>query len=171
MNIRKIYLFSMLLCISLAVNADVYRCKGGNGQTMISTSPCGDSYSTTKVVGQESSDALALQQAQADLERQKRWLQSREREQQVSAWQYASTPATRRISGGADDHATRDRIHACLMHVTATFGLSPSQEAWRKVNCYRGTVGLQDECESRVTATSRLSSRDEQIYKAQCKSL
>ena len=50
----------MLLCISLAVNADAYRCKGGNGQTMISTSPCGDSYSTTKVVGQESSDALAL---------------------------------------------------------------------------------------------------------------
>lgn len=158
-------LFFVLFCLSTVVSADVYRCRLANGQTVVSTSPCTNSQSASRVIADSNPNEAALLRAQADLERQKRWLQSRENEQQ----QHIATPAPRRVSGDAYDSEGRNRIHACLMQVTATFGLSPSQEASRKVNCYRGTVGLSDECEGRVAATSRLSSQDEAIYKAQCR--
>jgi len=159
----------ILLACSLPVmaNADVYRCKSANGQALISTSPCVDSQPPTRVIRDNSPNDAALAQAQADLERQKQWLRSRETEQR----HYVVPPPARRVSGDAYDPEGRDRIHACLMQVTATFGLSPSQEASRKVGCYRGTVGLADECEGRVAATSRLSTQDETYYKARCRAL
>lgn len=161
------YLFILFLCLSTLVNADAYRCKGSNGQVLISTTACSDSRSTTRVINDANPDEIALERAQADLERQKQWLRSREGPQRPTI----VAPTARRVSSDVYDTEGRDRIHACLMQVTATVGLTPSQEAWRKVNCYRGTVGLSDECEGRVAATSRLSSRDEAIYKAHCRSL
>jgi hypothetical protein len=167
----KPYLFLVLCFLSAVVNADAYRCKATNGQAVISTSPCTDNQSVTRVISDTNANEEALHRAQADLERQKRWLRSRESEQRQLAPQHAIAPASRPVSGDANDPVGRDRIHACLMQVTAIFGLSPSQEASRKVSCYRGTSGLRDECEGRVTATMRLSTQEEGYYRAQCKSL
>lgn len=167
----KAHFLPLILCLASAVHADAFRCKAANGQTTISSVPCGDNSSTTRVVIDGGSSPDSIQRAQAELSRQKEWLKSREREQQVSTPKYAVASNARTVSGDAYDPATRDRIHACLMQITATTGLSPSQEASRKVGCYRGTVGLADECEGRITATSRLGSREEEMYKAQCRSL
>jgi len=59
-------------------------------------------------------------------------------------------------------------VDRCLMSVTATTGLTPQQEAYRKVQCYEGTRGLVDWCEKSVGATMRLDSNSEQHYRNQC---
>ena len=74
-------------------------------------------------------------------------------------------------SAGANDPATLDRINACLMKVTATSGLSATEQARRRVSCYYGTRGLSDECEGRVTATAGLLSSQENQLRSMCRSV
>lgn len=69
----------------------------------------------------------------------------------------------------AYDPDTLDKVQRCLMSVTATSGLVAAEEARRKVNCYRGTLGMADHCESSVTATMALRRDHEEQYKAQCR--
>jgi hypothetical protein len=168
---NRICISLLLICLPFLARADAFRCKGVSGQAIISSIPCSDNYATTRVVNSENPNANSVQRAQADLERQKQWLMIREREQHDAGPRYVAAPPATTVSGDAYDPVTRDRIHACLMGITAIVGLSPSQEAQRKVACYRGTVGLNEECEGRIAATSRLESREEARYKTQCRNL
>lgn len=149
--------------------ADTYRCRATSGQVIISSAPCDDAHRTTTVVPAQTGEEWRQRQAQGDLERQRQWLQQREQEQRrPQGVQYAPE---RRPTGDAHDPEGRDRIHACLMAVTATSGLSAVQAGQRRVNCYHGTYGLRDECEMRVTGTGGLTTSQEQSLRQQCRNL
>lgn len=156
-----------LAVLSQPASADAYRCKGKRGLAVISATPCEEGYVTSSVAQSDSIEARQLRQAQADLARQREFVASRERERGQAPRYLAAEANPQR--GNALDPEPRDRIHACLMAVTATTGLSPNEEAHRKVNCYVGTRQLYEECESRVASTLRLDSAAERHYKAQCR--
>lgn len=165
--------FFVILALSLAsplAHADAYRCRNPNGTIVISSTPCGDAE-TTQVVRSSQANPLALERAQNDLERQKQFVAQREQERAAGQVRHASVAQARRVSGDAYDPDTRHRIHACLMKITATLGLSPTIQAQRKVHCYHGTVGLRDECEGRITATGGLTTNQEQHFRQQCRNL
>lgn len=156
-----------LAVLSQPASADAYRCKGKSGLAVISATPCEEGYVTSSVAQSDSIEARQLRQAQADLERQREFVASRERGQ-APRYLAAETNPQR---GNTHDPEPRDRIHACLMAVTAATGLPPNEEARRKVNCYVGTRQLHEECENRVASTMRLDSAVERHYKGQCRAV
>lgn len=150
--------------------ADAYKCRTDTGGVVISSSPCGEAEKAVQVHRSDSIPAYQQQNAINDLERQKQFLKMREREQQ-STGGYVSNANPHQGTGNAYDPETRDRIHACLMKITATTGISSSEAARRKVNCYSGTRDLADECEGRITATGGLTTQQENQFRAQCRSI
>lgn len=120
---------------------------------------------------QRSDNITAAQQQNAinDLQRQRQFLNNLDRERQASDSHVAMNDDHHRGTGDAYDSETRDRIHSCLMKITATSGLSATETARRKVDCYRNTRTLAGECEGRITATAGLMSNQEQFYRAQCR--
>lgn len=155
------------ICFPAAAYADTYRCRTANGQTLISSSPCGDTERTVSTIPSGPDNAAGIQRAQSDLERQKAWLQKRDSEnRQQPTQQYVE----RRTTGDAFDGAGRDRINSCLMAATAASGLNAYQVAQRRVNCYQGTHGLREECEMRVTASIGLTTNQEHWLRQQCRS-
>lgn len=149
------------LLFSIASYADTYRCKPPAGPVVISNRPCEGHYVTTGVVEATSPNAVALQRAQSDLERQKRYIEMRERERTPQA-HYGSSVT-------APAGKTRDSLNQCLMSVAAK-RLSPVSEAQSKISCYVGT-GMRDECEMSVTATLGLTTNQENSLRQQCKSI
>lgn len=165
--------FCVILAFSLAcplAHADAYRCRNANGTVVISSTPCGDA-DTTQVIRSSQANPLALERARADLERQRQFVAQREQERTAGQLRHASVAQARKVSGDASDPDTRNRIHACLMKITATLGLSPITQAQRKLHCYHGTVGLRDECEGRITATGGLTTDQEEHFRQQCRRL
>lgn len=162
-------LVSTLSQFSAPVHADAFRCRSTTGQVVFSNLPCAETHRTTNVVNTENIDESNLRKAQTDLERQKLWLKQREGSQQT----YSAPASTtiKRPTGDAYDSDGRDRIHTCLMAVTAKTGLSAYETGQRRVNCYQGTYGLKDECEMRVTGTAGLTSNQENNLRLQCKNL
>lgn len=64
---------------------------------------------------------------------------------------------------------TAAEVDKCIMSVTAMFGLSPSDEASRKVNCFRGAKNMVDKCERTVGGTVRINSNSEQALRQRCR--
>ncbi len=163
--------FSVLLTLGILASsvaqADAYRCVGAGGRVSISSVPC-DGVSRV----QRSDDVPVDQQrwAVSDLERQRQFLWMRARER-ASPGAYVAEANPHQGTGNAFDQATRDRLHACLMAVTATSGLSAYETGRRRVQCYAGTRGLLDECEMRVTGTSGLTTAQEHQLRTQCRSM
>lgn len=60
-------------------------------------------------------------------------------------------------------------VDKCIMSVTAKSGLSPSDEASRKVNCFHGATNMVDKCERTVGGTMRLNSQSEQHLRQRCR--
>lgn len=152
------------VCLAITISnafADAVKYRQPNGQVLITNQPAPDGSKAVTVRQDEYVSADQQQNAINDLERQKKFLKTREDENRASARKFA------RSSSSAPENDTAE-LHACLRKVTGTFGLSPSQEASRKVNCYTGTSGLNDDCQRSVAATMRLSSRDETFYKSNC---
>ncbi|WP_309293382.1 hypothetical protein [Azonexus sp.] len=116
-------------------------------------------------------NSASVESAQADLKRQKNFIAQRERMRTAEPAPHATLGQPVRASASADDPDTHNRIHACLKKITATTRLTPSDEARRKVDCYRGSVGLQRECASRIAATYRLTSDQERHFQQQCHNL
>lgn len=168
--------FTTIACLLISIfvshhaSADAFKCKGSNGKVIISSAPCDETSSAVSVQRSDNIPAYQQQNAINDLERQKKFLRMREREQQSSVG-FTSNANPHQGTGNAYDSDTRDRIHSCLMKITATTGISSGEAARRKVNCYSGTRGLADECESRITATSGLTTQQENSYRAQCRSV
>ena len=163
-----------LLSLALAtfpVHADAYKCWAANGSTLISSQPCDDGALVSTVVRSDNVSPSSAARARADLQRQKRFVAQREHERETDLARYATVTQPRKVSGDASDPETRQRIHSCLMKITATLGLSPTTQAQRKVGCYQGTVGLQGECEGRITATGGLTTNQEQHFRQQCRNL
>lgn len=79
----------------------------------------------------------------------------------------ATIPFAFSVDASATDRP--EHVNRCLMSVTGTAGLTPQQEAYRKVRCYEGTRYLADLCESSVGATMRLDSATERHYREQCR--
>lgn len=158
------------MVISPIAIADAYKCKGSNGKVVISSVACDDTATAVSVQRSDNIPAYQRQDAINDLERQKQFLRMREREQQ-STGGYVSSTNPHQGTGNAYDSDTRDRIHSCLMKITATIGISSGEVARRKVNCYSGTRGLADECEGRITATGGLTTHQENNFRAQCRSI
>lgn len=157
---KPILLFVQLTLISTFCHADAIKYRQPNGQIVI-TNQVNDGYG--KPISRQQDEYVSsesYQRAQEDLRRQRAFIQSRERQNAASNMTYTPTV----VASGFDYSA----VQQCLGRVTATTGLSPTQEAARKVNCYGGTHGLNDECQRSVAATMRLSSRDEQYYKSVC---
>mgnify|MGYP000969006065 FL=1 len=153
MPIRHSILVLLFSIIAPSVTfADAYKCRAENGKTIISSIPCQEASVPVSVQRSDNIQAQQYQNAVNDLERQKQYLKMREREQQSSRVT-ASNTNPHQGTGNAYDPDTRDRIHSCLMKITATMGLSSGEIARRKVYCYVGTKGLADECEGRITAT------------------
>lgn len=151
-------------------HADAYKCRTSTGGVVISSSPCAETEKAVQVQRNESIPVYQQQNAINDLERQKQFLRMREREQQAAGG-YASNTNPHQGTGNAYDPDTRDRIHSCLMKITATTGISSGEAARRKVNCYSGTRGLADECEGRITATGGLTTQQENQFRTQCRSI
>lgn len=152
----------VVLLIGLAFHAvaDVYKCKTANGKTLFSSTPCDQESKTVSVHRAEYIPEDQRQAAIADVNRQKAFVANKERERStvfIAPSGPAATPT--------DD----PRLQKCLRRVAATTGLSPEDEALRKVRCYEGTSGLAAECESDVSATMLLPSRSEQHYRHQCR--
>lgn len=157
---------TILLAVCLAAataNAycDAIKYRQANGQVLISNQGAGEGAREISVHRDEYVSPYNQQRAADDLQRQKEFLNARERENRVSV-----------VSSGQAGNATTNndipQLHSCLRKVTGTFGLSPSQEASRKVSCYNGTVGLNDDCQRSVAATMRLSTQEEMRYKSYC---
>ncbi len=153
------------------VMADAIKCKQSNGKIVISNIACAANASAVSVQRSEYISASQRQVAINDVERQRQFLNSLDRERQTVNVQVASSRNVHQGSGDAYDPETRDRIHACLMKITATSGLSSVEEARRKVNCYRNTRNLASECESRITATGGLMTDQERYFKGLCRLL
>ena len=150
--------------------ADAYKCRTSTGSIVVSSSPCGEAEKAVQVQRSDNIPAYQQQNALNDLERQKQFLRMREREQQSTSG-YVSNTNSHQGTGNAYDADTRDRIHSCLMKITATSGISSGETARRKVNCYSGTRGLADECEGRITATGGLTTQQESQFRSQCRSI
>jgi hypothetical protein len=159
-----------LATASTASQSDAFKCRQPNGKFVFSNTVCDE---TASLISTQRSDHISAEQQQNainDVRRQRQYLNTVERERQTSS-QYVSTANSHQGTGNVYDPDTRDRIHACLMKVTALFGLSPYDEGRRKVDCYRGTKGLLDECEGRITATARLTTQQEQSLRGLCRSV
>lgn len=161
---KRIALFSWLLIGvggSFPASADALKCREPNGKIVISNVPCAEQATVVSVQRSDTISAEQHRNALNDLQRQRQYLIERERDQ-AGSWSAAA-------AGKTNEPDLRDRIHACLMKITATGGLIPYETGRRKVDCYRGTRQLADECESRITATGGLTSPQEQTLKAQCR--
>ena len=158
---KTILLAACLITATANTYADAIKYRQANGQTLISNQGAGDGAREISVHREEYISPSQRQSAAVDLQRQKNFLNTREKENRVSV-------ASSGYAGNAANSTNIEQLHGCLRKVTGTFGLSPSQEASRKVNCYSGTVGLNDECQSSVAATMRLSTQDEARYKSYC---
>lgn len=66
---------------------------------------------------------------------------------------------------------TVTEVDKCIMSVTGMTGLSPSDEASRKVNCFHGARNMVDKCESAVGGTMRLNSQSEQNLRQRCRTV
>lgn len=155
--------------ISSPTSADAIKCREPGGKIVISSGYCDERSTAVSVQRSDSITAAQQQNAINDLQRQRQYLNNLERERQASAQRVVSNDNHHRGTGDAYDTETRDRIHACLMKITATTGLSSNEIARRKVDCYRNTRTLAGECEGRITATAGLMSNQEQFYRAQCR--
>lgn len=154
----------ILSFISFLAHADAYKCKEAGGRVVFSSSPCSEhSVQVTTAQSLNTSDTQ-YQRAQSDLERQRAWLRNREAEQKVES---RSAP----VSVAQNNYGDTEKIHACLMAVTATSGLTPYSAGSRRVSCYVGTKGRVDECESSVAATPLLTIAQESSLKARCRSM
>lgn len=139
------------------VMANTYRCKAPNGSVTISSQPCAGNYVTTGVVSAESPSASSLQRAYSDLERQKKFIETRESENRT---QYRNSYSA--------TESPRDKLNSCLMQVAAKRHYSSYSEAQSKIGCYRG-LEFRDECEMSVTATSGLTTGQEQSLRQMCR--
>lgn len=158
---RNTLLALSLLSTSILTHADAVKYRQPNGKVLITNLPAGDSDKAISSHRDEYISAYSQQAAADDLQRQKEFLRARERDSRASG---SSSSYTGNSRGGVD----MSGIYNCLQKVTATSGLSPSQEAGRKVSCYAGSSGLNDDCQRSVAATMRLSSQDEAYYKRSC---
>lgn len=154
----------ILLFVSFFAHADAYKCKEMGGRVVFSSSPCPENSAQVTTFQSSSTSDIQYQRAQSDLERQRAWLRNREAEQRVES---RSAP----VAVAQDNYGNTEKIHACLMAVTATSGLSPYNAGSRRVNCFAGTKGRAVECESSVAATPLLTIAQENALKAQCRSM
>lgn len=154
----------ILFSVPFLAHADAYKCKEVGGRVVFSASPCPDNSVQIKSAQSANISGIQYQRAQSDLERQRAWLRGREAEQRVES---RSAP----VSVVQDNYGNTEKIHACLMAVTATSGLSPYSAGSRRVSCFAGTKGRVDECESSVAATPLLTITQESSLKARCRSL
>lgn len=156
------FLLSILLFTAFQpALADAYKCKSPTGQVVFTDKPCELGYSQHSSSKSDPSDYESIRRAQSDLQRQKNFVASRDAERS------SYVPAAPGIV--SVDSNNRDAIYACLMKVTATPRLDSVSQASRKVSCYSGTVGLIDECQSSVTATTGLSTAQENNIKRGCR--
>lgn len=158
---RNTLLALYLLSCSFLTHADAVKYRQPNGKVLITNLPAGDSDKAVSTHRDEHVPAYSQQAAANDLQRQKEFLRTRERDNRapVPSSSYAS-----HSRGGTD----MSGIYSCLQKVTATVGLPPYQEAARKVGCYGGSSGLNDDCQRSVAATIRLSNQDEAFLKRSC---
>ena len=154
----------ILSFISFLAHADAYKCKETGGRVVFSSSPCPEYSAQVKTAQSANTSDIQYQRAQSDLARQRAWLRGREAEQRDES---RSAP----VSVVQDNYGNTEKIHACLMAVTAASGLSPYYAGSRRVSCYVGTKGRVDECESSVAATPLLTIAQESSLKARCRSM
>lgn len=152
----------LLLALWTPSQADAIKYRQANGKVLITNQYDPEIGQAVAVRKDDPVPSASYQSAIADLQRQKQFLRTRE--------QSASKTTNGTVIYGQPAPVLNDRsgIDACLRQVTGTFGLSPGQEAHRRLNCYQGTSGLNDECQRTVASTMRLSSNEEQYYKARC---
>ena len=172
-NVRTLRIFCLFISVfsCLPAMADAVKCRQSNGKIVISNIGCDENATTVSVQRSDNIPYSQQQNAINDVQRQRQYLNNLDRERQTSYMQTASNTDSHRGAGNAFDPDTRDRIYACLMKLTSTFGLSASDQARRKVYCYQNTKNLAGECESSVAATMGLRSDIEQAYKAQCRAM
>lgn len=159
-NIIRRFLICLALLGCQHASANAYKCRMPDGKVVISSAPCDEQAKTVSVYQREQISLSQRQAAIDDLNRQKAFVARAESSRQVELVQ-----VSRQANGRASD------VDACLMKVTSTFGLSPNQEAGRKVDCYAGTQSLADDCERSVAATMRLPGSSEQYYRARCRQI
>lgn len=155
------------VCLAVAASnaySDAIKYRQANGQIMITNQPAAEGARELSVQRDDYVHPIHRQTAINDLQRQKEFLRTRESENRVAVPSSGYTGS----SGNSGSRTDMTQIYGCLQKVTATFGQSPSQEASRKVSCYSGTSGLNDDCQRSVAATMRLSNQEESLYKGYC---
>ncbi|MDR2189210.1 MAG: DUF4124 domain-containing protein [Azonexus sp.] len=156
---RPYFILLLLLPCALA-HADAYKCKDANGNIEVSSSPCAAGTATTAVApSEQQADPAALDNDPGEAKKQEIIIRHR---------QPGAAAPSKKPRGNPND---RSRIHDCLTKATAVPGVLGWDEGQRKIECYRGTTGLQEECESRMTETLGLTADQERRLRQQCRSL
>jgi hypothetical protein len=159
----RIITITLLAILSTTVHADAYKCKEPGGKLVFSSIPCPDDSTQLKAVPNANTTSSDYQRAQSDLERQKSWLNNRQVQQSNEVRPAPALPVVQ------DSYGNTEKIHACLMAVTATPRISGFTAASRRVECFRGTVGRIGECESSVSSTPLLTMSEENNLQARCR--
>lgn len=133
-----------------AASAGAWKCKTANGKVVISSVQCADDAKTLSVHQPDNITESQRQAAIADLQRQKAFAAKAEKTRN-------SGPGYTVQRNADDTQNNLARIDKCLMGVSATTGLDPAKEAYRKVRCFEGSRGLAQKCEYSVASTSRLN--------------
>ena len=163
-SVKTIFLSVCLAVAASNAYSDAIKYRQANGQIMITNQPTAEGARELSVQRDDYVPPIHRQTAINDLQRQKEFLRARESENLVVVARSGHTGNA--VNSGSTTDMTQ--LYGCLQKVTATFGQSPSQEASRKVSCYSGTSGLNDDCQRSVAATMRLSNREESLYKSYC---
>lgn len=156
---KSLLLSLFLTSMALNAHSDAIKYRQPNGQILITNQAPGEGAKEINAQRSEYISQHQQQAAQQDIERQREFLRRREQE-----YRPVSTSSSSHSQGSKDVSG----VHACLMKVSSIFGLTPSEEARRKVNCYSGMVGMNGDCQQSVAATARLSTNEEMAYKRQC---
>lgn len=131
MNMR-IYTLVLLLAVSGAASAQAFKCRQPDGSTQISSEPCSGGASTVKTVEDDAVPEAVREQAERDVERQRKMANEMKAERQADeAAERKQQEALRKASGAPSQAA----IQQCL-NTLGRMSIDSSRRAELESGCY-----------------------------------
>ena len=131
MNIARTALVLLLGC-ALSAQADVYKCRQADGSTQISSEPCSGGASTVKTVQDDAVPEAVREQAERDVERQRKLANEMKAERQADEAAERKEQEQLRKASGAPSQAA---IQQCL-NTLGRMSIDASRRAELESGCY-----------------------------------
>lgn len=122
----------LLLGCALTAQAEVYKCRQPDGSTQISSEPCSGGASTVKTVQDDPVPEATREQAERDVERQRKVANQMKSERQADEAAERKQQEALRKASGAPSQAT---IQQCL-NTLGRMSLDSSRRAELESGCY-----------------------------------